>query len=66
MGELKRLHAEGFSNYGVGQDGCCKDVCFELAKVKSAVIKRACETVTLMLRIDEQIITKDVARFHKK
>ncbi len=64
--ELRKLHSEGLSSYGVGPQGCCNDVPVELAKVKAAVIRRACELVTLMLRIDEQIVTKEVPRFHKK
>lgn len=66
MAELTRLHAEGFSDCGIGVDGCCREVCVELAEVKKAMLKRAYEVAALMLRIDEQIMAKEVAKFHKQ
>ncbi len=66
IGELRRFHSKGFSSYGVGEQGCCSNVCLELAQVKSALIKRAYEVVALMLRIDEQVMSKEVPKFHKK
>ncbi len=66
IGELRRLHDEGLSTYGIGQQGCCDNVCVELAQVKSATIKRAYEVVSLMLRIDEQVMSKEVPKVHKK
>lgn len=64
--ELKRRHAEGQCDYGVADDGCCGAVCLEPVKVKRSVIRRAYEVSALMLRIDELIISKETAKFHKK
>jgi chaperonin GroEL (HSP60 family) len=38
----------------------------ELAHIKSSVIKRAYEVTTLMLRVDNLIHAKEIAKFHKK
>jgi chaperonin GroEL (HSP60 family) len=66
MTELGKLHSEGSSHYGVGLDGCCSDVCVELSDVKTAIIKRAYEVALLMLRIDEQVVSKEMLKFHKQ
>jgi chaperonin GroEL (HSP60 family) len=66
LAELAKLQAEGFSDYGVRGDGSCGTVCSELSQVKTAVIKRAYEFASLMLRIDEQITRKEIVKFHKK
>ena len=66
MTELTRLHAEGFSDYGIGAEGCSREVCVELAEVKKAMLKRAYEVASLMLRIDEQVISKERTKFHKQ
>jgi chaperonin GroEL (HSP60 family) len=64
--ELIKLHAEGLNEVGVGQYRCHENVCCDLSEVKSSIIRRAYEVATLMLRIDEQISYKEVAKFHKK
>lgn len=64
--ELKRYHADGLCNYGVVQQGCRETVCLEPAKMKRSVIRRAYEVSALILRIDEMIISKEIAKFHKK
>jgi chaperonin GroEL (HSP60 family) len=64
--ELKHHHAEGFLNYGVTQLGCCEMVCREPVKIKRSVIRRAYEVSSLMLRIDELLISKEIPKFHKK
>jgi chaperonin GroEL (HSP60 family) len=64
--QMSKAHAEGSSSYGVGADGCCNDVCAELSEVKTAVIRRAYDVASLMLRIDEQITSKEVLKFHKQ
>ncbi len=66
MTELYARHAEGLSNYGAGFEGCQPSVCMEPAEVKRSVIKRACEMTTLMLRVDEQVASKEIVKFHKK
>jgi len=66
LAELARLHAEGFTDYGIRMDGSCGTVCPELSQIKSSVIKRAYEFVSLMLRVDEQISRKEIVKFHKK
>ena len=63
--ELGKLHAEGFSDFGVGLDGCRGNVCLEVAEAKAAAVQRAFEVATLMLRIDEQITAKEIPKFHK-
>ncbi len=66
LAQLCKLHAEGFANYGVGADGCSSGVCVELAEVKKSMIRRAFEVASLLLRIDEQVISKETLKFHKK
>jgi chaperonin GroEL (HSP60 family) len=64
--QLNKLHAEGFSDYGINPDGSCGAVCVELSEVKSSIIKRAYEVASLMLRVNEQIKSKEIVKFHKK
>jgi len=66
LAQLAKLHAEGFSDCGIRADGSCGTVSSELSKVKTTVIRRAYEFVSLMLRIDEQITRKEIVKFHKK
>ncbi len=63
--ELRKCRANGQDSMGIGISGCCENVCFELAKVKSSVVRRAYEVAALMLKIDEQIMSKEIAKFHK-
>jgi chaperonin GroEL (HSP60 family) len=64
--DLRKRHAEGFCNFGVNEQGCCDMVCHEPLKVKRSVFRRAYEVSTLMLRIDELLISKEIAKFHKQ
>lgn len=64
--ELKKYHAEGLSNYGITEQRCSEMVCLEPIKVKRSVIKRAYEVSSMMLRIDELLISKEMPKFHKK
>jgi chaperonin GroEL (HSP60 family) len=64
--ELKKLHAEGLCNYGIGEKSCRDTVCLEPARIKRSVIRRAFEVSSLMLRIDELLLSTDIAKFHKK
>jgi len=64
--ELKQYHAEGQSNFGVSENNCSEMVCLEPIKVKRSVIRRAYEVASLMLRIDELLISKEIPKFHKK
>jgi archaeal chaperonin len=64
--ELSKLHGEGFSNYGIGADGRYGEVGLEVAEAKTTAIQRAFEVATLMLRIDEQVIAKEIPKFHKQ
>jgi chaperonin GroEL (HSP60 family) len=66
MAELKSLHSRGFSACGISSNGCSENVCIELAVTKRAMINRAYEVVCLMMRVDEQLIHKEIPRFHKK
>jgi chaperonin GroEL (HSP60 family) len=66
LAELRSLHARGFSACGVSSSGCSENVCVELAATKRAMINRAYEVVCLMLRVNEQLIHKEIPRFHKK
>ena len=66
MPELKKRHADGFCNYGVNEQNCCEMVCFESARIKRSVIRRAYEVSSLMLRIDDLLISKEIPKFHKK
>jgi chaperonin GroEL (HSP60 family) len=63
--ELKKLHAEGFSDFGLGADGCYGKICVEASETKASAVRRAFEVVSLMLRIDEQISAKEIPKFHK-
>ena len=64
--ELKHHHAEGFNKCGINEQGSGELVCKEPLKVKRSVIRRAYEVSTMMLRIDELIISKEIPKFHKK
>jgi len=64
--ELKKNHSEGLSNFGVCEKGCYPHVCQEPYKVKLSVLRRAYEVSTLMLRIDELLISKEIPKFHKQ
>ena len=64
--ELKKLHANGLCNYGIGEKGCRDAVCLEPARIKRSVIRRAFEVSSLMLRIDELLLSTDIAKVHKK
>jgi chaperonin GroEL (HSP60 family) len=64
--ELRKLHADGFHNFGIGEKGCTELPCKEIFKVKRSVIRRAYEVSTMMLRIDELLISKEIAKFHKQ
>ncbi len=66
VAQLGNLHAEGFSNYGLAADGTCGNACWDLAEVKKAYLKRAFEVVSLLLRIDEQIVAKEIPKVHKQ
>jgi len=63
--ELGKRHAEGFCNFGVDNQGCSDMVCVEPFKVKRSAIRRAYEVSTMMLRIDELLISKEIPKFHK-
>jgi len=64
--QLKNQHANGLACSGVGENGRGEMVCLEPARVKRSVIRRANEVSALMLRIDELMISKEIAKFHKK
>jgi chaperonin GroEL (HSP60 family) len=64
--ELGKRHADGFCNFGVNEQGCIDMVCAEPLKVKRSVIRRAYEVSTMMLRIDELLISKEIPKFHKQ
>ncbi len=64
--ELKKHHANAAQTMGVGEHGCGEWVCFEPIKVKRSAIRRAYEVASLMLRIDELLISKEIPKFHKK
>ncbi len=66
ISRLTKLHVDGFKDCGFAADGSCQEVCADLAEVKSAFIRRAFEVASLLLRIDEQVIAKEVPKFHKK
>ena len=64
--ELKNHHSNGLCNYGINEQGIGEMVCKEPLKVKRSVIRRAYEVSSMMLRIDELIISKEIPKFHKK
>ena len=64
--ELKHFHADGKINYGINEQSSSEMVCQEPLKVKRSVIRRAYEVSSMMLRIDELIISKEIPKFHKK
>ncbi|MFB3888018.1 MAG: TCP-1/cpn60 chaperonin family protein [Candidatus Bathyarchaeia archaeon] len=66
LARLSQLHADGGSNWGVGLGGCQEDVCQDSSEVKKAVIRRACEVASLLLRIDEQVTSREMVRFRKQ
>ena len=65
MLQLSKLHAEGSIDYGICSEGCINKVCVDVSEAKSAALRRAFEVVSLILRIDEQIIAKETKKFHK-
>ncbi len=66
ISELKRQHALGNFSYSVTDLQGSGSACFELARTKISVIRRAYEVASLMLRIDEQIVSKEIPKFHKQ
>jgi archaeal chaperonin len=64
--ELGKRHVEGFCNFGVDEEGGGDMVCVEPFKVKRSAIRRAYEVSTMMLRIDELLISKEIPKFHKQ
>ena len=64
--ELRKRHADGSFDCGIDEQGCSDMVCQEPFKVKRSVFRRAYEISTLMLRIDELLISKEIPKFHKK
>ena len=66
MTELKRQHNGGLSSEGVGLEGCLENACNELSTIPSSIINRAFEVAALVIRIDELLISKEIAKFHKK
>ncbi len=66
VAQLSKLHAEGFSDRGFAADGSCRESCMDVAEVKSTFIRRAFEVVSLLLMIDEQIVAKEIPKFHKQ
>lgn len=64
--ELKKQHADGNNGYGIAEKSCSDMVCFEPSKMKRSVIRRAYEVASLMLRIDDLLISKEIPKFHKK
>jgi chaperonin GroEL (HSP60 family) len=63
---LGKLHADGITDVGICVDGSLRKACLEIAEVKNSVVRRAFEAASLMLRIDEQVEGKEIAKFHKK
>lgn len=66
LANLKKHHNDGHNGFGIGLNGCEDEVCWDLARVKMTVVERACEVASLMLRIDEQVVSKEIAKFHKQ
>lgn len=64
--ELRRRHAEGECGVGVCEDSCADSVCLDPLRVKRSVLRRASEVSSLMLRIDELLMSKEIPKFHKK
>lgn len=64
--ELRKRHADGFSNFGVDEKCCGDMVCQEPLKVKRSAFRRAYEVSSMMLRIDELLISKEIPKFHKQ
>jgi chaperonin GroEL (HSP60 family) len=66
LAQLGKMHADGLLNYGLVSDGACGIACSEISEVKSAVVRRAFEVASLLLRIDEQVVAKEIPKFHKQ
>lgn len=66
MLELKRRQAEGDLSCGVSAHSCKDWVCVEPLKMVRALVRRAYEVSSLMLRIDSLLISKEIPKFHKK
>lgn len=66
VAELKQLHSDGFSDFGLCIDGSVGKACVEVSGAKRAAVWRAFEVASLMLRVDEQIKAKKIPKFHKQ
>ena len=64
--ELVKHHAEDGGSFGICGHSCAEWVCAEPLKAKRSVVRRAYEVSSLMLRIDELLISKEIPKFHKK
>jgi len=66
IAQLKKLHSGNSGSYGIGLEGCVDSVCLEPVVVKKAMIKRAYEVVSMLLKIDEQVMSREIPKFHKQ
>ncbi len=64
--QLANYQSQNSVDWDANSDDCPKEYCPDVSEVKSAVVRRAFEVASLMLRIDEQIISKEIPKFHKK
>ena len=62
---LGEMHHQGLIDYGIAEDGECAMACKEVSGVINSVVRRAFEVASLLLRIDEQIVAKEIPKFHK-
>jgi chaperonin GroEL (HSP60 family) len=63
--QLKNYHVTD-SRYGIGLDGCSLMVCYESTKIKLDIYLRANDLASMMLRIDELWISKEIVKVHKQ
>ncbi len=66
IADLRKCQENGVIGYGVGRQGCAKDVPLDLTAVKVQAITRAYDVAELMLRIDEFLISREMTSFHKQ
>ena len=59
---LRKLQSDGKQDFL----NSASVLCFDVSDVKTAIIRRAFEVASLMLRIDEQVTGKEIPKFHKK
>jgi chaperonin GroEL (HSP60 family) len=65
MAQLSKLHLDK-STYGIGAGGCSEFVCSDPARIKLDIYLRANDLASMMLKINELWVSKEIVKVHKQ